>query len=62
VQLVFAYPLWSVGVLLAACVPVVISLLLPMGVFMLATAAATALIITAGTWRVMRRHLSESDV
>ena len=62
VQLVFAYPLWSVGVLLAACVPAVVSVLLPMGVFMLGTASATVLIITAGTWRVMRRHLSESDL
>src|SRR5690606_38990866 len=38
-QLVFAYPLWSVGVLAAATLPVAVSLLLPRGIFVLATAS-----------------------
>ncbi len=61
VRLAFSYPLWSAGVLVAALIPIGISLLLPVGVFMLATASACAWIITAGTWRVMRKHVVVSE-
>lgn len=61
VRLVFSYPLWSLGVLAAAMVPVGISLLLPMGVFLLATASACVWLITAGTWRVIKRHVTFAE-
>lgn len=61
-KLAFAYPLWSVGVLIAAAVPIMISLVLPQGVFVLATASACVLIINLGTWRIIRRHLPESEL
>ena len=37
-KLAFAYPLWSIGVMIAAAAPIIISLMLPQGVFVLATA------------------------
>lgn len=61
VRLVFSYPLWSVGVLVVAIVPVGISLLLPMGVFLLVTASASVWVITAGTWRVIKRHITLAE-
>lgn len=59
IQLVFSYPLWSLGVLIAAALPVGIGLILPQGVFVFAVASICAWIITAGTWRVIRKHVSE---
>ena len=56
-KLVFAYPLWSLGVLIAAAVPVAFNLLLPQGFYLIFTASACVLIVNLGTWRVMRRHL-----
>ena len=61
-KLAFAYPLWSIGVLIAAAVPVVISLVLPQGIFVLATVSACVLIINLGTWRIIRRHLPSSEL
>ena len=60
-RLAFSYPLWSLGVLAGALIPVGVSLLLPMGVFLLATASACVWIITAGTWRVMQKHVVVSE-
>lgn len=57
VSLVFAHRLWSLGLLVASALPILISLLLPQGIFVLATASATALIVSMGTWRVIRQHL-----
>lgn len=57
----FAHPLWSLGVLLLTILPVAVSLLLPQGIFLIATASACALIACAGTWRVIRRRLPETD-
>lgn len=59
-KLVFAYPLWSVGVLAAAALPVGFSLLLPQGFFLIASVAACMLIVNLGTWRVIRHHLPEN--
>jgi uncharacterized membrane protein YesL len=61
-RLVFLYPLRSLGILLAAAVPIVVSLLLPRGVFLLITASTTALIITTGTWPLIQRHLPEETL
>lgn len=55
--LFFTHPLWSLGVLIASALPTLISLLLPQGIFALATISLTVLIATMGTWRVIRQHL-----
>jgi uncharacterized membrane protein YesL len=60
VRLVFAYPLWSVGVLAAATVPIAFSLLLPQGFFLIASVSVSVLMINLGTWRVIRRHLPQT--
>lgn len=57
-RLVFAYPVWSFGVLVAAVLPLAITLLLPQGFFFIATVSTSVLVINLGTWRVIRRHLS----
>ena len=59
VRLVFAHPLWSLLLLLAAAAIVGVSLLLPRGVFALATASACAWVINWGAWRVIRQHLPD---
>jgi uncharacterized membrane protein YesL len=62
VKLVFAYPVRSLGILVATAIPILISLLLPQGVFLFATLSACTLIATMGTWRVIRRHLPEGEL
>jgi uncharacterized membrane protein YesL len=61
-KLVFLYPLRSCAILLAAAVPIAISLLLPRGVFLLITVSTIALIITTGTWPLIQRHLPEETL
>lgn len=58
---VFTHPLWSIVVLIAAALPVVISLFLPRGIFVIATASACALIACMGAWRVIRQHLTSDQ-
>jgi uncharacterized membrane protein YesL len=59
-KLVFAHPLQSCAVLVAATLPLVISLLLPRGVFLLVTASACAFIISRGTWPIIQHHVPDS--
>jgi uncharacterized membrane protein YesL len=61
-KLVFAYPVWSILVLVAALVPVVISLVFPQIVFLVFTISCFVLIVNMGTWRMIRRHTSEDDL
>ncbi len=60
--LVFAHPFWSVGVLIVVALPVLISLLLPQGIFVLATASICALLTCMGTWRAIRQHLTPEQL
>lgn len=55
-RLALVHPLWSLGVVLVVAVIVGVSLLLPRGVFALATAAACALIVTWAARRIIRQH------
>ncbi|MBK8027489.1 MAG: YesL family protein [Chloroflexi bacterium] len=57
-SLAFAHPVWSMIVLIVTALPVIISLFLPQGIFVLATVSASTLIACAGTWRAIRQHLS----
>lgn len=61
VRLVFAHPLWSALMLVVVAAIVVVSLLLPRGVFVLATASACAWVICWGAWRVIRGHLADDS-
>jgi hypothetical protein len=45
-----------------AVIPFLISLLLPQAFLITVTFAATALIIYAGAWRVIRRYLDEKEL
>ncbi len=60
IRLMFLHPFRSIGVLLLAAVPVGISLLLPRAFFRIVTVSTCALIITRGTWPVIRQHVPES--
>ncbi len=60
--LVVTHPLWSIVVLIASALPVVISLFLPRGIFVIVTASACALITCMGTWRVIRQHLTPTQL
>lgn len=57
-RLMFAHLLWSLLVLLLVAVIVAVSLLLPRGVLVLATASAVAWVTSWGAWRVIRQHLA----
>jgi uncharacterized membrane protein YesL len=61
-KLVFAHPLWSVGILAATAVPVVISLLLPRAALLLVTVSACIFIIHKGTWPIIRQHIPEETI
>lgn len=58
-KLVFAYPLRSFIVFGAALLPLLISLLLPQGVFALVTVSAIVWIIAKGTWPVIHALTTE---
>jgi uncharacterized membrane protein YesL len=57
IRFVFMYPVWTLGILLAAVLPILISWILPQAVFLLVTVSAIAWIICRGTWHVIRQHL-----
>ena len=63
-QLVFAHPLWSIGVALATLVPPIIAsvLLLPAAVMLFGGVSCSAYIACWGTWQVARRYLSAGDL
>ncbi len=60
IRLMFLHPFRSLGVLIVAAVPVVISLLLPRAFLVTVTFSTCALIVTRGTWPVIRQHVPES--
>jgi hypothetical protein len=55
--LAFLNPIWSLGVLAAAAVPILLGLLLPRGILVFGAISACVWVINWGTWRVIRRHL-----
>ena len=62
VRFAFAYPLQTFAMLAAAAAVIGVSLLLPRGVLVLATASAVAYIVAWGSWRVIRRHLTAEEM
>ncbi|HLU09095.1 MAG TPA: DUF624 domain-containing protein [Oceanobacillus sp.] len=62
IKLVFAYPFWSIGTLIVALVPVIISLVFPQIVFLIFTISCFVMIVNMGTWRVIRRHIPEEEL
>jgi uncharacterized membrane protein YesL len=61
-KLVVVHPLWSLGVLIAASLPFVVGLVLPLAVLLFASISLSALIINRGTWHIIRRYLSEDEL
>jgi uncharacterized membrane protein YesL len=61
-KLAVSHPFWGVLVIGTAVIPFLISLLLPQAFLITVTFAATALIIYAGAWRVIRRYLDEKEL
>lgn len=61
-KLVIVHPFWSIGVLIAAVVPILISLVLPRAIFLFGTISLSALIINKGTWHIIRRYVPEEEL
>src|SRR5512145_3349267 len=60
-KLGMAHPLVSLGILLLVGLPVGISLVLPVGIFVFATFSASIFLWNWGTWRVIRRYVSDDN-
>lgn len=58
-KLALAHSGWTALVLLAAVLPLLLSLFLPQAVFLTVSFSASALITTWGAWRVIRPYLNE---
>ena len=58
-KLALVHPGWTILVLAAAAVPLLLSLFLPQAVFLTLSFSTSALITTWGAWRVIRRYLGE---
>ncbi len=61
-RLMFAHPLWSLGVLAEAVVPVAISFVLPRAFFLIVTISTCIFLINRGTWPIIRKHIPEADL
>lgn len=59
-KLVFAFPAWSLVMLILALIPFVLSLLLFTGTLVLATFSAASILINWGAWRIIRRYMPEA--
>jgi uncharacterized membrane protein YesL len=57
----FAYPLQTFAMLAASAAVIGVSLLLPRGVLVLATASGVAYIVAWGSWRVIQQHLTAEE-
>ncbi len=62
VRLALAYPLRTFATVAAALGPVVVSLLLPRAVLVLVTGSCVASVVAWGSWRVIRRHLTDDEL
>jgi len=59
-RLCFAYPLWSIGVLIAASLPLALGLLLPRGILLIGLVSLSLYIMNLGTWRMIERHAPDN--
>jgi uncharacterized membrane protein YesL len=60
-RLVFAHPLWSLGLLIAALVPIGIGIILPVIVLVFASASGSVFIVNWGAWRIIRQYLADEE-
>lgn len=60
-RLVATHPLWSGGILIAASIPVVISLFIPVLFLLLGAVVLSAWIINWGTWHIIRRYIPDEE-
>jgi uncharacterized membrane protein YesL len=61
-RLAVHHPFWGLLVAAAALLPFLVSFFLPQLFFITVTFAASALIVYAGAWRVLRRYLDENSI
>lgn len=62
IKLVMAHPFWSVGIVIAAIFPLMLSAILPMAALILFVAALIVYIINWGAWHVIQIHLSPDEL
>jgi uncharacterized membrane protein YesL len=61
-RLAVHHPFWGLLVAAAALLPFLVSFFLPQLFYITVTFAASALIVYAGAWRVLRRYLDENSI
>jgi hypothetical protein len=61
-KLAVLHPFWGLLVAGTAILPFLVSFFLPQLFFVTVTFAASALIVYAGAWRVLRRYLDENRI
>ncbi len=62
VQLVFAQPLWTVGIVIGCGLVVVASIILPIAVIIVLSGAVMGYILSRGTWIVVTKYVLPSEV
>jgi uncharacterized membrane protein YesL len=60
-QLVFAQPLWTFVIAMGVIAPFLVSLFLPVAVFITVTAACSAYIACRGVWFVARKYMDPEE-
>ncbi len=62
VRLVFVHPLWSLGMVVLAVAPVVVTIfLLPAAVFVFGAISTVAFLVSKAAWRVIGRYVPEEE-
>ncbi|MEP7287494.1 MAG: DUF624 domain-containing protein [Chloroflexota bacterium] len=61
-RLAFGHAIWSLGLLIAALLPLLLTLLLPAMFAVILTFATSALIVSLGSWRVIRRYVVPEEL
>ncbi len=62
IQLVFAQPLWTIGIVIGCGAVVIASIILPIAVVMVASGAVMGYIVSRGTWIVVTKYVLPSEV
>lgn len=60
-KLVIVHPVWSLGIMIAAAIPILVSLLLPKMIFLFVPISLSALLINRGTWQIIRQYIPEDE-
>ena len=61
-KLVFIHPLWSLGLLIAAAIPIFVGLMLPPLVLLFGVVSCSVYVASWGTWYLLKKHLSPAEL